>query len=54
VPVDGYFHWNAHDNVEWVDGYANRFALVYVDFDTQQRIPKLGAGRPPRRRRMTG
>jgi hypothetical protein len=26
-----------------MDGFANRFGLVYVDFDTQQRIPKLRA-----------
>jgi beta-glucosidase len=43
VPVDGYFHWSAQDNLEWRDGFGNRFGLVYVDFDTQQRIPKLSA-----------
>jgi beta-glucosidase len=26
-----------------VDGYGNRFGLVYVDFDTLKRIPKLSA-----------
>jgi hypothetical protein len=25
-----------------MDGFANRFGLVYVDFDTQQRIPGSG------------
>ena len=43
VPVDGYFHWSAQDNLEWMDGFGNRFGLIYVDFDTQQRIPKLSA-----------
>jgi beta-glucosidase len=43
VPVDGYFHWSAQDNFEWIDGYGNRFGLIYVDFQTQQRIPKLSA-----------
>jgi beta-glucosidase len=43
VPVDGYFLWSAQDNFEWMDGYGNRFGLVYVDFETQQRIPKLSA-----------
>ena len=43
VPVDGYFHWSAQDNLEWNAGFGNRFGMVYVDFDTQQRIPKLSA-----------
>jgi beta-glucosidase len=43
VPVDGYFLWSAQDNFEWMDGYGNRFGLIYVDFETQQRIPKLSA-----------
>jgi beta-glucosidase len=43
VPVDGYFHWSAQDNLEWVDGYGNRFGLVYVDFETLERTPKLSA-----------
>jgi beta-glucosidase len=43
VPVDGYFHWSAQDNFEWMDGFGNRFGLVYVDFETQQRTPKLSA-----------
>ena len=43
VPVDGYFHWSAQDNFEWMDGFGTRFGLIYVDFDTQQRIPKLSA-----------
>jgi beta-glucosidase len=41
--VDGYFHWSAQDNLEWVDGFGNRFGLIYVDFATLQRTPKLSA-----------
>jgi beta-glucosidase len=43
VPVDGYFLWSAQDNFEWIYGYGNRFGIVYVDFETQERIPKLSA-----------
>jgi len=43
VPVNGYFLWSAQDNLEWIDGFGNRFGLVYVDFNTQQRTPKASA-----------
>jgi beta-glucosidase/6-phospho-beta-glucosidase/beta-galactosidase len=42
-PVDGYFFWSAQDNFEWMDGFGNRFGLIYVDFDTLERTPKLSA-----------
>lgn len=38
--VDGYFHWSLMDNFEWACGYAERFGLVYVDYETQERIIK--------------
>jgi len=44
VPVKGYFYWSSQDNLEWNAGFGNRFGLVYVDFKTQKRIPKLSAG----------
>jgi beta-glucosidase len=40
VDVRGYFCWSLLDNFEWAYGYAKRFGLVYVDYPTQQRIPK--------------
>lgn len=44
VPVRGYFLWSWMDNYEWEDGYARRFGIVYNDFATQKRTPKLSAG----------
>jgi beta-glucosidase len=43
VPVHGYFLWSAQDNFEWMDGFGNRFGIVYVDYKTQKRTPKLSA-----------
>lgn len=43
VPIAGYFHWSFLDNYEWHSGYDPRFGLVYVDFETQERIPKDSA-----------
>ncbi len=38
--VNGYFVWTLTDNFEWAEGYHPRFGLIYVDFDTQERIVK--------------
>jgi beta-glucosidase len=43
VPVNGYLLWSAQDNFEWMDGVGNRFGLIYVDFDSFERSPKLSA-----------
>ena len=42
-PLHGYFVWSLLDNFEWSHGYTKRFGLVYVDYATQQRIPKASA-----------
>jgi beta-glucosidase len=41
--VRGYFVWSLLDNFEWGSGYANRFGIVRVDFDTQKRTPKASS-----------
>ena len=38
--LDGYFIWSLLDNYEWSYGYAKRFGLVHVDFETLERSPK--------------
>jgi beta-glucosidase len=39
----GYFLWSFIDNYEWAWGYGKRFGIVYNDFATQKRTPKLSA-----------
>ncbi len=43
VPVRGYFVWSLLDNFEWTFGYSKRFGLIYVDYQSQQRILKSSA-----------
>jgi len=40
VDVKGYFYWSMLDNYEWAWGYAKRFGIVRVDYDTQERTIK--------------
>jgi beta-glucosidase len=40
VPVRGYFVWSLLDNFEWAYGYSKRFGIVYVDYETLDRVPK--------------
>lgn len=40
VGLRGYFVWSLMDNFEWAWGYAKRFGIVHVDYDTLERTPK--------------
>jgi beta-glucosidase len=43
VNVRGYFAWSLLDNFEWSLGYARRFGIVHVDYETLERTPKASA-----------
>lgn len=43
VDIRGYFVWSLLDNFEWAEGYEKRFGVVYVDYETLERIPKASA-----------
>ena len=40
VDVRGYFVWSLFDNFEWAEGYAKRFGLIHIDYETQARTPR--------------
>jgi beta-glucosidase len=40
VDVRSYFAWSLMDNFEWSRGYAKRFGIVRVDYETQRRTIK--------------
>lgn len=43
VPMAGYMVWSLLDNFEWASGYAKRFGIVHVDYETLRRTPKDSA-----------
>lgn len=43
IPLKGYFVWSLMDNFEWACGYDKRFGIVYVNYQTLERTPKLSA-----------
>src|SRR5690606_41969574 len=43
VDLRGYLVWSLFDNFEWGYGYAKRFGIIRVDYETQERILKDSA-----------
>ncbi len=43
VPLAGYFVWSLMDNFEWAYGYSQRFGIIWIDYETQERILKDSA-----------
>ena len=43
VRMEGYMVWSLLDNFEWASGYAKRFGIVHVDYETQKRTLKDSA-----------
>ncbi|MFS4438899.1 GH1 family beta-glucosidase [Paracoccaceae bacterium GXU_MW_L88] len=43
VDLRGYYVWSFLDNFEWAEGYAKRFGIVHVSYDTQERTLKNSA-----------
>jgi beta-glucosidase len=41
--IRGYYVWSLLDNFEWAHGYAKRFGIVRVDFETGERLLKDSA-----------
>ncbi len=42
-PVMGYYHWSLVDNFEWDRGWTQRFGLIEMDPETQERRPRPSA-----------
>jgi beta-glucosidase len=41
--LEAHYVWSLLDNFEWAEGYTQRWGIVAVDFQTQERIPKKSA-----------
>ena len=43
VRLESYHVWSLLDNFEWAEGYAQRWGIVYVDYESQRRVLKDSA-----------
>ncbi len=41
--LEGHYVWSLLDNFEWAEGYEQRWGIVAVDFETQERTRKASA-----------
>jgi len=41
--IRGYFIWSLMDNFEWQHGYSKRFGIIYINYETRERILKDSA-----------
>ncbi|MDF2595991.1 MAG: beta-glucosidase [Clostridia bacterium] len=43
VRLDAYYVWSLMDNFEWAFGYGKRFGLIYIDYESKDRLWKDSA-----------
>ncbi|MEE8556626.1 MAG: GH1 family beta-glucosidase [Myxococcota bacterium] len=43
IDVRAYYVWSLLDNFEWAFGFSRRFGIVWVDYESQKRTPKVSA-----------
>jgi len=43
VNLQRYYVWSCFDNFEWLSGYASRFGIIHIDFETLERTWKDSA-----------
>lgn len=41
--LEAHYVWSLLDNFEWAEGYSQRWGIIAVDLDTQERAPKASA-----------
>ncbi|MFB0563469.1 MAG: glycoside hydrolase family 1 protein [Candidatus Lokiarchaeia archaeon] len=43
LDIKGYMYWSLIDNFEWAEGFAKRFGIIEVNYDTMERKPRPSA-----------
>ncbi|MBD3229380.1 MAG: family 1 glycosylhydrolase [Candidatus Lokiarchaeota archaeon] len=44
VKINRYYFWSLMDNLEWIDGYKERYGIIYIDrnHNLKRKIKKSG------------